>query len=68
MGFDEEMNFIRLIIWAILIYLFYLFYKKIFKKNSAYNNGHIAGTPKKGPLDLSDYDVEDADFEELDED
>lgn len=62
------MNLLRIIIWAILIYLFYLFYKHIFKKNSAPHNGRIAGTSKNEPLDLSDYDVEDADFEDLDED
>ncbi|MBN1348550.1 hypothetical protein JXJ21_04010 [candidate division KSB1 bacterium] len=62
------MGFFRLILWAIIIYFIYLFYRHVFKKLPPRDQTKVSGKPEKDSLNLSDYDVEDAKFEDLDED
>ncbi len=56
----------RLIIFTVLIYLTAKLLKNLSK--TPVQKSEIKGTPKdKKPLDLSNADIEDADFEELNE-
>lgn len=58
---------IRLIIFFLLIYLAVQLFKNLLKAPT--QKSEIKGSPKnKKPLDLSNADIEDADFEEINED
>jgi len=57
---------LKLLIIIVIFYYGWKVIKDFF--NSSLNQDEIKGTPrKKKPLDLSKLDVEDADFEEIDE-
>ena len=56
----------RLIIFTVLIYLTVKLFKNLLQ--SPNQKSEIKGTPStKKPLDLSNADIEDADFEEIDD-
>lgn len=56
---------IRLILTGLAVYFGYHFIKGLFSGSP--KESRVKGKPKKGPLDLRGADVEDADFEDLDE-
>lgn len=58
------MSLIRLIILVLLIYLAIKLFKNLLKAHPQQSD--IKGTPKdKKPLDLSNADIEDADFRDI---
>ena len=61
------MSLFRLIIYALIIYFVVKFVKYIIMLSSPKSEIKSSADRKK-PLDLSDADIEDADFKEIDED
>jgi hypothetical protein len=70
------MGFIlRIILWAVIIYFFYQFFRNILvgKNSSPEQPGNAnvkvhGGAPSKPPLDLSNRDIEDAVYKDIHED
>lgn len=60
------MGLIKLIFYSIIIYLCYQFFKGLFGKKES--KTEVGGKRKSKPLDLKDTDVEDAHFEEIEDD
>ena len=59
------MKFITLLFWVLL---FYFGYKAIKQVLGGKREGpRVKGRPKKKPLDIDDSQIEDADFEEMDD-
>lgn len=55
----------RILLTGLVVYLGYHVFKGVFKK---YNpSEQVKGKQKSNPLDLKKLDVEDADFEDIDE-
>ena len=59
------MMLFRLIIVSIFIYMGYKLYKGL--RSSETDKSTVRGSPRRGPLDLNNSDVEDAQFEEIDD-
>jgi hypothetical protein len=55
---------LRLLIWSFIFYLIYKLFRDLISKGHRENE--IKGKAKSKPLDLSDMDVEDAQFEDID--
>ena len=58
------MSFFRLIIFFIIAYLISKIFRSFFQPGK--QNTTVGGAPENDPLDLSNADIEDVDFEELD--
>lgn len=56
--------FIRLIIWGLIFYLAYKLVTNLLS-TSANSKTKVEGKSRNKPLDLSDQDVEDADYEDI---
>ncbi|NQT27705.1 hypothetical protein HQ585_20280 [candidate division KSB1 bacterium] len=56
----------RILLTGLVVYFGYQFIKGFFS-SSPKKESSVKGKPKNPPLDLRDADVEDAQFEELDE-
>jgi len=60
------MTLLRLLLYGILFYLGYKLLKEFFKKKAS--SPKVQGRARNPkPLDLNDVDIEDADYEEIDE-
>lgn len=55
---------IRLIIWGLILYLAYKLVTSILSLSDNSKN-KVKGRQKNKPLDLSNHDVEDADYEDI---
>jgi len=55
----------RLILFSIFIYLGYKLFQGI--RSTGPDKSTVSGKPKNNPLDLDNSDVEDAQFEEIDD-
>jgi len=61
------MSLLRLVFFVLLIYLAVKLFKNLLQAPTRRTS--VKGTPKSGaPLDLSDADIEDAEFKEIDDD
>ena len=60
------MKFLTLIFWGLLFYFGYKAIKGIFPEKPPGTS--VKGKPKKKRLDIDDSQIEDADFEEVNED
>jgi hypothetical protein len=58
-----KMGFLRILFWGILIYLAYRAVRQVFFKVS--DEPQVKGKSKQKPLDIDKSQIEDADFEEL---
>lgn len=59
---------LRILFWAIVIYLAYrIINTLVFGLPPKRKQEQVKGRPQNRPLDLSQFDVEDAKFEEIDE-
>ncbi len=55
----------RILLTGLVVYLGYHVFKGVFKKDKP--SDQVKGKQKSNPLDLKKLDVEDADFEDIDE-
>ena len=65
-GREQMIGLMRLLFYSFIIYLCYQFFKRFFGKKES--RTEVGGQRKSKPLDLKNTDVEDAHFEEIDED
>ena len=61
------MGFIRLLIWFVLIYFGYKLVKQAIQGYKEEPKVKVKGKPKEKPLDIDESQIEDADYEEIDD-
>lgn len=59
------MSIIRMLFWGLLFYFGYKVVQQVFVKND--REPEVKGTPKQDKIDIDESQIEDADFEELDD-